>query len=194
MFNNVRPDCLAFVNMLAAGDIPFVHVNRVTGLQLLNVEGVTDANACTTPTPAAGSASASTTIESVFEGWGFVRLFGMDIPKTPGATGSTRQIDTFARPESQDPAFATGNGDMSVHEVALDPELPLAYVSYYGLGFRVLEYGNRGLEEVGAFVDEGGSNFWGVEIHRIKGKQYVLGSDRDFGLYIFDPSAAGGKG
>ena len=194
VFNNVRPDCLAFVNMLAAGDIPFVHVNRVTGLQLLNVEGVTDANACSTPTPAAGSASASTTIESVFEGWGFVRLFGMDIPKTPGATGSTRQIDTFARPESQDPAFATGNGDMSVHEVALDPELPLAYVSYYGLGFRVLKYGNSGLEEVGAFVDEGGSNFWGVEIHRIKGKQYVLGSDRDFGLYIFDPSAAGGKG
>ena len=75
-----------------------------------------------------------------------------------------------------------------------DPELPLAYVSYYGLGFRVLKYGNSGLEEVGAFVDEGGSNFWGVEIHRIKGKQYVLGSDRDFGLYIFDPSAAGGNG
>ena len=58
VLNNVRPDCLAFVNMLAAGDIPFIHVNRVTGLQLLGVAGVTDQNACTTPTPAAGSASA----------------------------------------------------------------------------------------------------------------------------------------
>jgi hypothetical protein len=80
-----------------------------------------------------------------------------------------------------------GNGDLSVHEVALDPKERLAHMSYYGLGFRVLEYGSRGLKEVGAFVDEGGSNFWGVEVHRIDGRQYVLDSDRDFGLYIFDP-------
>ena len=53
----------------------------------------------------------------------------------------------------------------------------------------MLQYGSRGLREVGAFVDEGGSNFWGVEVHRINGRQYVLGSDRDFGLYIFDPEA-----
>ena len=145
VFNNVRPDCLAFVNMLAAGDIPFIHVNRVTGLQLLGVAGVTDQNACTTPTPAAGSASASTVIASVFEGWGFIRLFGTEIPKNPGAAGSIHQIDTFALPESQDEAFAQDNGDLSVHEVALDPVEPFAYVSYYGLGFRVLEYGARGL-------------------------------------------------
>jgi hypothetical protein len=89
--------------------------------------------------------------------------------------------------QSQDPAYAEGNGDPWVHEVALDPDERLAYVSYYGLGFRVLEYGSRGLTEVGAFVDEGGSNFWGVEVHEIDGRQYALGSDRDFGLYIFDP-------
>ena len=187
VFNNVRPDCLAFVNMLATGDIPFVHVNRVTGLELLGVEGVTTGNACTTPTPAAGTEVSSTTIESVFEGWGFIRLFGTSIPKQVGQAGSMQQIDTFSRPESQDPAFAEGNGDLSVHEVALDPEERLAYVSYYGLGFRVLEYGSKGLKEVGAFVEEGGSNFWGVEVHEIDGRQYVLGSDRDFGLYIFDP-------
>jgi PA domain-containing protein len=193
VFNNVRPDCLAFVNMLAAGTIPFIHVNRVTGLQLLGVEGVTPSNACTTPSPAAGAAVSSTTIESLFEGWGFIRLFGTNIPKRVGQAGSIRQIDTFSRPESQDPAYAAGNGDLSVHEVALDPKKRIAYVSYYGLGFRVLEYGSRGLKEVGAFVDKGGSNFWGVEIHRINGRQYVLGSDRDFGLYIFDPQV-GGRG
>ena len=148
---------------------------------------MTTGNACTTPTPAAGAEVSATTIESLFEGWGFIRLFGTNIPKQVGQAGSIRQIDTFARPESQDPAFAAGNGDLSVHEVALDPEERLAYVSYYGLGFRVLEYGSRGLKEVGAFVDEGGSNFWGVEVHEIDGRQYVLGSDRDFGLYIFDP-------
>ncbi|GAA0811901.1 hypothetical protein [Spirilliplanes yamanashiensis] len=43
----------------------------------------------------------------------------------------------------------------------------------------------RGLKEVGAFIDKGGNNFWGVEVHKIGGKQYVLASDRDYGLYIF---------
>ena len=129
MFNNVRADCLAFVNMLATGDIPFIHVNRVTGLQLLGVAGVTASNACTTPSPAAGAEVSATTIESLFEGWGFIRLFGTNIPKQVGQAGSIQQVDTFARPESQDPAFATGNGDLSVHEVALDPEERIAYVS-----------------------------------------------------------------
>jgi hypothetical protein len=50
---------------------------------------------------------------------------------------------------------------------------------------RVLAYDDSGLEEVGAFVEEGGSNYWGVELHEIGGSQYILGSDRDRGLRIF---------
>jgi len=49
----------------------------------------------------------------------------------------------------------------------------------------VLRYGTSGLEEVGAFVEAGGSKYWGVEIHRLGGKKYILGSDRDRGLRIF---------
>jgi len=49
--------------------------------------------------------------------------------------------------------------------VASDPDETLAYVSYYAGGFRVIELGEDGIEEVGAFVAEGGSNFWGVEVH-----------------------------
>jgi hypothetical protein len=49
----------------------------------------------------------------------------------------------------------------------------------------VLSYGSDGLREVGAFR-EPGIDFWGVKIHRIGGKNYVLVSDRNFGLYIFD--------
>jgi hypothetical protein len=177
------------VTMLAAGDIPFVFVNRLAGLQLLQVPGVTADNACTTEAPAAGAPVASTTIEAVFDGWGYIRLFRTQIPGDVGEPGSIRQIDTFAIPESQDPAFATGFGDLSVHEVAIDPNpgKKLVYVSYYAGGFRILEYGNGGLEEVGVFIDEGGNNFWGVEVHNIGKEQYVLASDRDFGLYIFQP-------
>ena len=83
--------------------------------------------------------------------------------------------------------IAQGFGDLSVHEVAMDPERRLAYISYYSAGFRILKYGPRGLREVGAFIDEGGNNFWGVEVHEVDGRQYVIASDRDFGLYIFQP-------
>src|SRR5918992_2534944 len=191
VFNTVQPDpaCLGFVSMLAAGDIPFLFVNRLTGLQFLQVPGVSEENACTTASPAAGAAAASTTIEAVFDGWGYIRLFRTEVPGEVGKTGSIRQLDTFSIPEAQDPAFATGFGDLSVHEVAIDPNpgRRLAYISYYTGGFRVLEYGDEGLKEVGAFIDQGGNNFWGVEVHKIGKKQYVLASDRDFGLYIFQP-------
>jgi PA domain-containing protein/LVIVD repeat-containing protein len=190
VFNSVRPDCLTQVTMLAAGSIPYVFVNRLTGLQLLRVPGVTEANACTAASPASGSPAASTMIEAIFDGWGYIRLFRTQIPGDVGVPGSISQIDTFAIPESQDPAFATGFGDLSVHEVAIDPNpaRKLAYISHYAAGFRILRYSNTGLQEVGAFIDEGGNNFWGVEVHRIGKQQYVLASDRDFGLYIFQPA------
>ena len=185
VFNSVRSDCLAQVTMLASGNIPFVFANRTNGLKLLQVAGVTDANACTTASPAPGSAVAATTIEAIFDGWGYVRLFQTNIPHTRGTTGSIRQLDTYAIPESQDPAYAEGFGDLSVHEVAVDPAGSLAYLSYYAGGFRVVKYGKSGIQEVGAFIDAGGNNFWGVEIWNDEnGEQYVLASDRDFGLYV----------
>jgi hypothetical protein len=50
----------------------------------------------------------------------------------------------------------------------------------------VLTYGPDGLTEVGHFIDEGGNNFWGVEVHQHpNGQKYVLTSDRDSGVYIF---------
>lgn len=139
---------------------------------------------CTQPTPSDGVGQAST-IRSVFDGWGYVRLFQTDIPRRTGNAGTIEQVDTYAIEESQDPAFATGFGDLSVHEVAMDPRKDgLAYISYYAGGLRVVEYGEDGIEEVGVFIDEGGSNFWGVEVYRDRGETYVLASDRDFGLYI----------
>jgi hypothetical protein len=187
VFNTIRPDCQSLVFMLAEGDIPFVFVDRATGLQILGQ--TLSADVCTQASPAIGSPASSVAIEAVFDGWGYVRLFGTTIPGQVGRVGSITSLDTFAIPESQDPAFAEGFGDLSVHEVAMDPDprKRLAYISYYAGGFRVLKYGPLGLRQVGAFIDEGGNNFWGVEVHKIKGRQYVLASDRDFGLYIFRP-------
>ena len=96
------------------------------------------------------------------------------------------ELDTYAIPEAKDPAFASGFGALSVHEVTFDPVLNLAYLSWYAGGFRVLTYGPGGLTEVGRFIDQGGNNFWGVQMHKTAdGTRLVLASDRDSGLYIF---------
>jgi hypothetical protein len=184
------PSCLSLVSMLAEGDIPFIFVNRAVGLQILDQDVEGDA-ACTTPTPPAGSPTAEISVEAVFDGWGYVRLFSTKFSHGAASRGrdgmaTITQLDTYAVPESQDPAFGVGFGDLSVHEVAIDPtNTRLAYISYYAAGFRVVKFGNQGIQEVGVFIDDGGNNFWGVEVHEVDGEQVVLASDRDFGLYIF---------
>ena len=133
---------------------------------------------------------------STFDGWGYVHLFD-------AATGA--DLDTFAIPEAMDPAYATGFGDLSVHEVATDPTDPsLAYLSYYagGLVAVQIQCSNPGdnttceLVEVGGYLDSEGNNFWGVEVipnpaddPNVTGDEVlILASDRDYGLYIFrDP-------
>jgi len=188
VYGAAGPDCTVVFSMLAKGAIPFLAVSRTTGLQLAGMPGVTDANACTTPAPIGSSAGPATSIKGTFDGWGYVRLFRTDIPEASGATGGLTQVGTYAVPQAQNPGFATGFGALSVHEVAMDPDRPgIAYLSYYGAGLRVVEYSDGGLREVGSFIDQGGSDFWGVEIwHDETGKAFVLASDRDFGLYVFD--------
>jgi hypothetical protein len=54
-------------------------------------------------------------------------------------------------------------------------------------------YGRQiGLEEAGAWIAEGGSNFWGVEQFTTpQGQRLIAGSDRDFGLVILRYTGAG---
>ena len=114
---------------------------------------------------------------SYFDGWGYVRLLD-------GAT--MKELDTYAVPEAHDQRFAEGKGDLSVHEVATSAQDDrLAFISYYAAGVRAVRITeDEKIEEVGAFIDEGGNNFWGVEVFERDGQEYAALSDRDFGLYI----------
>jgi hypothetical protein len=50
----------------------------------------------------------------------------------------------------------------------------------------VVSFSAGGLTEVGRFIDQGGNDFWGVQIHKTAdGERLILASDRDSGLYIF---------
>ncbi|MDX6708303.1 MAG: hypothetical protein QOI48_4149 [Solirubrobacteraceae bacterium] len=127
--------------------------------------------------PLPGTVGARVSATTQFDGWGYAHLYDAK---------TSALIDDFAIPEGIDERYASGFGDLSIHELATDPETNLAYSSYYAGGLRVLRFSRAsGLEEVGRFIDEGGSNFWGVEQFTDKdGNRLIAGSDRDYGLYI----------
>jgi hypothetical protein len=133
--------------------------------------------------PAIGTLGPEVRASAEFDGWGYVRLLERE---------TMEEIDAYAIDEALDEDFAQGFGDLSVHEVAVDPRRRgLAYLSYYAGGLRVIRYGTSGIEEVGHYIHENGNNFWGVEVHRLRGagewsgKTLILASDRDSGLWIF---------
>lgn len=115
--------------------------------------------------PAVGTVGDNVTVATQFDGWSYVHLYD-------AATG--QELDTFAIPEAMDPAYASGFGELTVHEVATDPTDPsLAYLSFYSGGLRALQI------QCSNPADD--PNVEGDEV-------LILASDRDYGLFIFrDP-------
>lgn len=193
IFNRTAADgCTSSLSMTVAGSTPtFGVVPRDAAFGWFGAPY--DQAAClagdgTQQAPIAlGATGPEILLESYFDGWGYVRLFG----NTPGADGTYPLLDTYAIPEAHDPGYAEGFGDLSVHEVAasqLHPER--LYFAYYAGGFRVVEIQDEQLVEVASFIDVGGSNFWGVQLWtptsgEYAGEELILASDRDYGVYIF---------
>ena len=116
---------------------------------------------------------------SQFDGWGYAHLYRHE-------AGKVTRVDSWAVEESLDERFSTGFGDLSIHEHAADPTENVSYVAYYAAGARAITFGDQGITETGAFVDQGGNNFWGVEWFNAPGDRERLAafSDRDYGIYI----------
>ena len=117
------------------------------------------------------------------------------------------EIGYFAPIELLDAELAIGAGDLTMHNVEGDPLTagdtpafdagPRSFISWYSAGMRAVEYrpghwhtGNGDVQswnvhEVGRFIAEDGSNFWGVHVDEHEGRQIILGSDRNTGLWIF---------
>jgi hypothetical protein len=197
VFNRTGVDgCETLISMIVEAGIPALFVTRTDGFRILgaSLDGYTcSEDGSGTLAPSVGTAGSTVDLKAIFDGWGYIHLFDAK---------TFADLDQFAIPAAHDPAYASGFGDLSVHEVATDPDTNRVYVSYYSGGFRVLAYSNKGrLTEVGAFiagpgmtttsgkqVTQTGNNFWGVEVHKHpNGQKYVLASDRDSGLWIFQP-------
>jgi hypothetical protein len=126
-----------------------------------------------------GTVGRSVRGESEFDGWGYGHVYRNDGTKM-------ERLGSYAVPESQDPAFAFGYGDLSIHEFATDPDRNVAYSAYYSAGLRVVEFDEAGIREVGHYIHEDGSNLWGIEQFTTPGGQRLIAaSDRDHGLFVF---------
>jgi hypothetical protein len=113
----------------------------------------------------------------VFDGWGYLNLINAD---------TMQHIDHYAVPEAIDERFERGFGDLTIHEITTDPTGDVGYIAWYAAGFRVVDYSGGDLREVGHYIDTLGNDIWGVELNvRRDGRLFALGSDRDYGLYIY---------
>ena len=173
----------AFVDEIVAVCTTHAAFHRLFGLEPLDPPWTYPENL------AIGTIGEEIEVGSIFDGWGYVWLLDAQ---------TLEPLDTYAIPEAHDPDFAFGFGDLSVHEVAVDPQEPsLAYLSYYSGGPRAIQIqcsnpsdtSTCKLLEVGGYLDPEGNDFWGVETFvGDDGKTYILASDRDSGLWIFrDP-------
>ncbi|CZF84062.1 PA domain-containing protein [Grimontia marina] len=212
--------CDATVSMLVDGGVPMVFVPRSSAYAILGIEGYDpalcpDNEADNPPLPTVDTWGLVATLGAAFDGWGYLHVLNNkneDVTVKYGRDGDTRtvgylgEIGYYAPSELTDPELATGAGDLTMHNLEIDPQYPnRAFISWYSLGMRAVEWREghlhtnaRGegvnswnMHEVGRFiagdeyVDSSGSNFWGVHVTEVGGEQYILGSDRNTGLWIF---------
>jgi len=202
IFNREGSDaCTGVFGPFLTTAIPTVFVGRDTGFAMFNTpyseSACVDGNPQLAPIAQGTIGDPVLAVNAVFDGWGYIHLFGLST-----SSRTLTDLDTFAIPEAMNPAFAEGFGPLSVHEVATDKTDPLRfYSSYYSGGVRAFRINCTGaggappctIAETGGFIDPdtdgpgpdpGGNEFWGIETFVRGGQTYVTGSDMDSGLVI----------
>jgi hypothetical protein len=151
---------------------------------------------------------------------GDVSVPSMGRESTPMTVPQLGELGYYAPAETMEdprPEFGlTERGDLTMHNIEADPltqdltptfnQGPRMFISWYSLGMRAVEYRpghyhanlngegsySQNVHEVGRWIDEDGSNFWGVHVDEADvdpesegNEQIILASDRNLGLYVF---------
>jgi len=185
--------CTGVLSPSLTAAIPTVFVGRDTGFKMFNLTyddaACLDADAQRLPDSLIGTfGDPILNVGSQFDGWGYVHLFAVD-----SAVTTLTEVDTFAIPEAMNPAYATGFGALSVHEVATEKtDASRAFLSYYAGGIRAIQIqcprpedvSSCRLAETGGYLDPKGNQFWGIETFVRDGVTYAASSDMDYGVFI----------
>lgn len=110
--------------------------------------------------------------------WGDLRLID---------ARTMRQRDQFQIREALSPKYDEGFGWLTVHEIKPDPRArsQIVYASWYSGGMRVISHAKGRLRELGHFISDHGSDYWGVfPVGQASGPPLVLMSDMHYGLEI----------
>lgn len=128
--------------------------------------------------PAIGDLGPRILALSKFDGSGPLHLINAD---------TLEEIDAWAPEEVHDPALVGFGDDLTMHNVETDPDANIAYISWYKLGLQIVGFDDTGLTPLGHYLDEDGSNMWGVHLATDHPTEngLILVSDRDTGLWIF---------
>ena len=161
-----------------SGTIPAISVNRFTGFAILGISPESPANTLLLPV---GTVGQRITARGVLDGWGYGRILDVSDP------ANITELGQFATENVM--AFPVPPGDHSMHNLIVRGRR--AYISWYTDGIRVVDFSQPAEpREIARFVDvasEAGSNFWGVYLfEHPNGQIYILGSDRNTGLWILD--------
>jgi hypothetical protein len=112
----------------------------------------------------------------IFDGYGYLRLIDVTDPANMVELDQFATEGVFANPPLP--------GDRTMHNIVVD-DGTTAYISWYREGMRVVDFSGDTLTEVAHYTDDD-TNFWGVYLHELPdGSTYILGSDRNSGLWIF---------
>ncbi|XUW99710.1 MAG: hypothetical protein TUN42_07400 [Dehalogenimonas sp.] len=114
-----------------------------------------------------------------FDGWGYGRIFDVADPSNIIEISQVTVSNTLSDPPPP--------GYHSIHNLLIVGNR--AYIAWYADGIRVVDFSNPAKpRDIAAFVDTTkGSDFWGVFYFKHpNGKNYILGSDRSTGLWIFE--------
>jgi hypothetical protein len=160
------------------GTIPAISVNRFTGFAILGISPQSPASALL---PTVGTVGQRVTAWGVFDGWGYGRILDVSDP------ANITELGQFATENVM--AFPIPPGTHTMHNLIVKGRR--AYISWYADGIRVVDFSQPAEpREIARFVDiasESGSDFWGVYLfEHPNGHTYILGSDRNTGLWILD--------
>ena len=137
--------------------------------------------------PPLGTLGAAIEVVPEFDGWGYAHLYDAN---------TSEELDAFAIPEALDERFASGFGDLSIHEFATDPARtwPTCRITRAGSGCCATAAPRGSRRWAPGSMTRAPTSGASSSSRPPDGERLIAGSDRDYGLVILRYTGPGAIG